>query len=332
MNVARAMSNTWDYRFAFRVERRDDVPVEFRVSYDRLVGTCGLPHFGLFSPAMEDPGFILSHWLPPKIILLFSESLVLFSLDTRSDQVLTFELGREDFLGYGFAEFLLNCWFTLYPGPAANSGVQIRFPSRASQHYVELARILLNWSEWENGAIRNSPQSSRAISGLPPKFSSFLEGHTEFGPVSEFFFQPATELRKKREETWANALLLVTRDSIVALSDNYRGESSQYGIEMTHLPLRCVRSVDWADPHDGRQSAITVCLKGAKTEQRLSWAVYSGLKPYAVRWVEAVESAVKALRREYSHPEELIEQRGQRTTQSTSLLGGAGNHGNSRSD
>jgi hypothetical protein len=326
------MSNTWDYRFAFRVERRDDVPIEFRGAYDRLVGTWGPPIFGLFSPAMEDPGFIFSRWLPPKLLLVFSESLALLSLDTRSDQVQIFELSRADFLGCSLGEFLLKCWFTLYPGPAADGGVQIRFPSRASQHYVELARIFLNWSDREDGTLRNPLRSSWPIPGLPPKFSNFLEGHTEFGPASEFFFQPATELRKKREQRWANVLLLITRDSIVALTDQHHRECSQYGIEMTYLPLRCLRSVDWADSHGGRQSAIKVCLKGAKTELRLSWLVYSDLKPYAVRWVEAVESSVKALRREYSNPEGLIELRGQCTTQSTSLLGGDSDHGNSRSD
>jgi len=323
------MSNTWDYRFAFRVERRDDVPAEFRSMYDRLLGTCGPPIFGLFSPALEDPGFIFSCWLPPKLILVFSESLALLSLDTHSDQALPFELSRQDFLGYGFAEFLLNCWFTLYPGPSSDAGVQIRYPSRATRHFMELARFLLNWSEREDGAVRNSLQSSRAISGLPPKFSSFLEAHTEFGPASEFFFQPATELRKKHEGKEANLLLVVSSKGIVALTDQYRRESSQYGIEMTHLPLRCVRSVDWADSHDGRQSAISVRLKGAKNELRLSWPVNSGLKPYAVRWVEAVESSVKAFRMEDSPPKRLVEPRGQYTTRSTS---GAGDHGNSRSD
>jgi len=332
MNAARAMSNTWDYRFAFRVERRDDVPAEFRGAYDRLVGTCGQPMFELFSPATEDPGFIFSHWFPPKLILIFSESLALLSLDPRSDQSQILELSRRDFLGYSLGEFLLKCWFTLYPGPSADGGLQIRFPSRAAQHYVELARFLLNWSGRGDEAVGNSLQPSRVIPGLPAKFSSFLESHAEFGPVSEFFFQPATELRKKRDERWANILLLITRDSIVALTDQYRGECSQYGIEMTHLPLRRVRSAGWTDPHDGCQPAITVCLQGAKTEQRLSWAVYSGLKPYALRWVDAVESAVKAFRREYSHPEELIEQRGHHSTPSTSLLGGAGDHGYSGSD
>jgi len=326
------MSNTWDYRFAFRAERRDDVPVEFRPAYDRRAGTHGLPHFGLFSPAMEDPGFIFSRWLPPKLLLVFSESLALLSLDTRSDQVQIFELSRTDFLGYSLGEFLLKCWFTLYPGPAADGGVQIRFPSRASQHYVELARILLNWSDREDGAVRSSLQSSRAIPGLPPKFSNFLEGHTEFGPASEFFFQPATELRKKREQRWANVLLLITRDSVVALTDQHRRECSQYGIEVTYLPLRCLRSVDWADPHDGRQSAITVCLKGAKTELRLSWPVFSGLKPYALRWVEAVESSVKTLGREKDRAKGLMQQRGGCTSASNSVPGLAGDHGNSRSD
>ena len=325
------MSNTWDYRFAFRVEGRDDVPAEFRGTYDRLLGTCGSPLFALFSPAMEDPGFILSRWLPPKLILLFSESLVLLSLDIRSDQVLTFELGREDFLGYGFAEFLLNCWFTLYPGSAADGGIQIRFPSRASQHYVELARILLNWSDREDRALRNSLQSSRAIPGLPPKFSSFLEGHTEFGPASEFFFQPATELRKKREERWANVLLLITPDTIVALTDQRCGECSQYGIEMTYLPLRCVRSVNWIESHNGRQAAIGVCLKGAKAELRHTWPVFSGLKPYALRWVEAVESSVNAVGREYNSPEGPAERRGEYSAEPGPLPGGNGDRGNSRS-
>ena len=326
------MSNTWDYRFAFPVERRHDVPGEFRGADDRLVGTCGLPMFGLFSPATEDPGFIFSHWLPPKLILIFSESLALLSLNPRSDQSQIFELSCLDLLCYSLGEFLLKCWFTLYPGTSADGGLQIRFPSRASPHYVELSRILLNWSERGGDAVENSLQASRAIPGLPPKFSSFLESHAGFGPVSELFFQPAPELRKERDERWANILLLMTRDSIVALTDQYRGECSQYGIEMTHLPLRRVRSAGWTEPHDGRQPAITVCLQGARTEQRLSWAAYSGLKPYARRWVDAVESAVKAFRREYSHPEEPIEQRGHHSSPCTCLLGGTGDHGYSGSD
>jgi hypothetical protein len=326
------VSNTWDYRFAFRVEGREDVPTEFRGTYDLRLGECGSPVFGLFSPAMEDPGFILSHWLPPKLILLFSESLVLLSLDPRSDQVLSFELSRQDFVGYSLGEFLLNCWFTLYPGPAADGGVQIRFPSRVSQHYVELARILLNWSDREDGALRNSLQSSRAIPGLPPKFSSFFEGHTEFGPASEFFFQPAMELRKKRGGRWANVLLLITWDGIVALTDQYRGESSQYGIEMTYFPLRRVTSVDWIESADGHEAEIQVCLRGIEAELRHSWPVFSGLKPNALRWSKAAESSVMALARQYNRPEASGGQRGEYESDSGPLQGRDSNHARSRSD
>ncbi len=103
------MSNTWDYKFAFHVHELGHVPIEFRSMYGRLLRKCGPPIFALSSPAMEDPGFIHSHRLPPRLILLFSEALAVLSLDTRSDGVLSFELCRQDFLGYGLAEFLLNC-------------------------------------------------------------------------------------------------------------------------------------------------------------------------------------------------------------------------------
>ena len=326
------MSNTWDYRFAFPVQEPGDVPSEFRSMYDRRLGECGSPVFGLFSPAMEDPGFILSHWLPPKLILLFPKSLSLLSLDTRSDQVLTFELSRNDFLGYGLAEFLLNCWFTLYPGPAADGGVQIRFPSRASQHYVELAHFLLDWSNGEDAAIQSRRQSPQGIPGLPPKFSNFLEAHPEYGPALEFFFQPNTELRKRPEEEWAALLLLVTPSSIVALTDRYRGRCSPYGIEMTYLPIKRVTSVDWTESRDGPHAAIEVCLKGAKTQLRVSWPIRSGLKPYAVRWIQAVESQTRALGGEGNWPGGLAGQGGEFANKPDSLHVGNGKYAKSRRD
>jgi len=326
------MSNTWDYRFAFRVQAPSDIPSEFRSMYDRLLETCGPPVFGLFSPAMEDPGFILSHWLPPKLILLFSESLAVLSLDSRSDQALTFELPREDFLGYRLAEFLLNCWFTLYGRPSGDEGIQIRFPSRAFQHFVEFARLLINWLERDGEAVQNQTQSSRAIPGLPPKFSSFLEAHTEFGPASEFFFQPATELRKKRQGRWANVLLLITRDSIVALTDQHRGECSQYGIEMTYFPLRRVTSVEWIESADGREAEIRICLRGIKSESCHSWPVLSGLKPYALRWSKAAESSLIAMAKDYNPPEASGGQGGEYESDSGPLQGRDSNHARSRSD
>jgi len=300
------MSNTWDYRFAFRTERRDDVPIEFRGAYDRLLEAWGPPIFGLFSPAMEDPGFIVSRWHPPKLILVFSESLTVLSLDRQSDQVVTYELNRQDSLGYGVADFLLNCWLTLYPGASPDSGMQIRFPSRASQHYVELARLLLNWLEcrWEPGLNQDPP--SCVITGLPPKFSSCLETHPEFGPAKEFFFQPAIELRKTRGEKWANLLLAITPKGIVALTDQYRRECSPYGIEITYLPLARVRSVDWCESSDGHRTAIEIHLEGVNTGLCQTWPIFPGLNPYALRWIEAVKSQVKVMAKEHDHPAGLM--------------------------
>jgi hypothetical protein len=300
------MSNTWDYRFAFRAERRDDVPVEFRGAYDRLLEAWGRPIFGLFSPAMEDPGFILSRWHPPKLILVFSESCTVLSLDRQSDQVATFELNRQDFLGYGVADFLLNCWLMLYPGVAADSAVQIRFPSRACQHYGELARLLLNWLECRWEPSRNEDPPSRAIPGLPPKFLSCLEAHIEFGPPKEFFVQPALEIRKKQGGKWANLLLVITPKGIVALTDQYRRECSPYGIEITYLPLARVRSVDWCESNDGHRTAIEVHLEGVSTRLCKEWPILPGLSPYALRWIEAVKPQVKVICKEYSRADGLM--------------------------
>jgi len=302
------MSNTWEYRFAFHIETREDVPIEFRSAYERLLETHRSPIFSLFSPAMNDPVFIFSRWLPPRLIVLFSECLVVLSLDTRSDQVEKFECSRQELLGYGGAEFLLTCWFTLYPGPSRKEGMQIRFPSRASEKFETLARLLLDWLEGDGedaapglspaiAALKGgaAPQPFLAIPGLPKKFSSFLDSHTEFGPASEFFFQPAMDHRGKGQRRWPNLLLVAASKGIVALTDERRGGTSEYGIEMTYLPLRRVRLVDWMEPSGGGPASIRLCVKGAKVEMLLSWPVFGGLKSYALRWSKGVESLVNAL-------------------------------------
>jgi hypothetical protein len=297
------MSNTWDYRFAFHVETPEDVPVEFRSSYDRLLETHSSPMFSLFSPAMNDPVLIFSRWLPPRLILLFAERLVVLSLDTRSDQVEKFECSRQDLLGYGRAEFLLTCWFTLYPGPSGEERMQIRFPSRASEKFEGLAHLLLDWLEGDGEALSNPLQSPPAIPGLPKKFSTFLEAHTEFGPASEFFFQPTMDHRGKGQRRWPNLLLVTASKGIVVLTDERRGGTSEYGIEMTYLPLRLVRLVDWMEPPNSGAASIRVYLKGGKVEMVLSWPVFAGLKSYALRWSRGVESSVKALTSAHDRPQ-----------------------------
>lgn len=284
------MSNTWDYRFAFRIQGRNDVPSEFQRTYDRLLEAYGPPVFGLFTPAMEDREIILSRWLPPKVIVLFQESLAILSLETRSDHVITFELCRQDFLGFGLAEFLLNCWFNLYPGNPPDDKLLIRFPSPSANHFQQLAGFLQTWCVGVETIREGGARRSRWTLGLPTKFSNFIENHPELQQASELFFQPAMKLRQEREGDWSNLLLLVGPKHIVALSDQYRGKSSQYGIEMTCLPLQRVSCINCVGSGNDHQAAIQTYLKGMKVQSRISWPVFSGLEPYALRWVEAVNS------------------------------------------
>jgi hypothetical protein len=324
------MSNTWDYRFAFHVETPKDVPGEFRSAYDRLLDTRSIPIFSLFSPAMNDPVFIFSRWLPPRLILMFSESLVVLSLDTRSDQVQEFDCSRQDLLAYGWAEFLLTCWFSFYPGPSGEERLQIRFPSRASQKFEGLAWLLLDWLEgegevatpvfslanaapslrtWQAPKGSPTPQLSSTIPGLPKKVSSFLEAHPEFGPASDFFFQPAMDHRGKGQKRWPNLLLATASKGIVVLTDERQGATSEYGLEMTYLPLRRVCLVDWMEPSGGRAASIRVCLKGRKVEMVLSWPVFGGLKSYALRWSRGIESMVNTLASQHDCPPSWSERR-----------------------
>ncbi len=197
---------------------------------------------------------------------------------------------------------------------------------------MEFTRSLINWLEPDGEAVQNQTQSSRAIPGLPPKFSSFLEAHTEFGPASEFFFQPATELRKKREGRWANVLLLITRNSIVGLTDQHRGECSPYGVKVTYSPLRRVTSVEWIESAEGQEAEIRIFLRGIKSKLCHSWPVFSGLKPYALRWSKAAEYSVKALAGEYNRPKASGGKRGEYESDSDPSQGRDSNHAKSRSD
>jgi hypothetical protein len=287
------MSNTWDSRFSFYVKGREDVPVEFQGAYDRLIDPYGPPAFGLFSPAMEDSGLIVSRWLPPWLIMSFSDAFALLSLDTKSDQVRSLIIGRHDFLGYGLAEFLLKCWFTLHVGCSPEARTEVRFPSRTSEYYWELSRSLLNWCGAESACIGTASQPIIELPGLPAKFASFLETHSEVGDVSEFFFQPAIDSRSKRQESFANLLLLMTPNGIVALGDQYRRERSELGIAMTWLHLRRVRLAEWVERTDSNSATLRISLQGTGSHSEVSWPVFSGLRPYALRWIDAVNHKVE---------------------------------------
>ncbi len=290
------MSHTWDYKFAFYVETTLDVPPEFRNAYDRLVASYGPPDFALFSPALEEYRFWISSWLPPRMILLFPESLVLLSLETQSDQVSSFEWSHDDLLGYGEADYLLNCWFTLYPSHSGDGGVRVRFPARASDKFMCLAHVIHQWLEREGDSFNNLLQLPMPIPGLPSKFLSFIEAHSEMGQPSEFFFQPAMEHRGKGYRRWANLLLIVGMNGIFVLADECRGGSVDYGLDMTYLPLHRVRKVDWME-QEGHPPSIRIYLKGGMGELALSWPVFTGLKAYALRWSKVTNSLANALTR-----------------------------------
>ncbi len=294
------MSNTWEYRFAFRVEGGNDIPAEFRSTYERLGKANGRPVYSLFTPSVKEHAFIVSRWIPPKLILVFQESIAVLSLDLHSSQVHAFEQSRSDFLGFGLAEFLLNCWFTLYPGDPAQGPIEVRFPSRAIQHYWELSGLLLKWCNEEEGASGMGLQSLNRLEGLPAKFASFLHSHPELGTIFEFFFQPAMEGRAREGQSFANLLLLMTSKGIFALGDQHHHKRSEYGIEMTYLAARRLRTAGWIEPANSQSGVIEVSMHGATTSSRLSWPAYKGLQPYASRWIQAVNRSIKASEQEHT--------------------------------
>ena len=298
------MSNAWDCKFAFYIKAMDDVPREFQDAHRRLVEACGRPAFAVFSPAIEVGRFLFSHWLPPRLILLFPDYLMVLSLETRSNQVQTLDWSSEELLGYGQAEFEADCWFTLYPRASSDQGVQIRFPSQAAGKFTELGRLLRKWLEPQDETLTNLVQFP--LPGLPKKLMNFLEAHDECRPLSEFLFQPAMDHRGTQRQRWPNLLMLATISGIVVLTDVNRGKPCEFGIEMTYLPIQRVRLVDWMEPRDGRRASMRVCLKGKNGESVLSWPVYPGLKPYALRWSTVVNSMAAARATPKSHSETVL--------------------------
>jgi hypothetical protein len=284
------VSNTWEYKFAFHACGREDIPTEFRNGYDQLVHLHGQPVFGLFTPAVEESGRILSRWLPPRVIWLFGDSLAVASLDVRSDQVFMTEWRRANLLGYGLAQFLLHGWFSLYPNDPPEEKFVIRFPPQAARHFDELGTVLTNWCLEGERRTDISTRQPITLPGIPNKFASFLQGHPRLASSQVFFFQPAMELRGRGERRWANLLLLANLESIVVLSDQYRRESSPFGVELTFLPLKKVGSARWCESPDGHAAVLQVALQGSNCRLLLSWQIFGGLKPYALRFLEAVDA------------------------------------------
>jgi hypothetical protein len=288
------MSIIWDYRFAFRLQGWEDVPTEFRRTYKNVVAAQGKPVWGLFSPSLEEGNFLVGRRTPPCLWLVFGNGLSLLSLHAQSNEVSTWEVPRQDFLGYGLVEFLLDCSFSLYLGSSQGEPVRVRFPSRAWEKYQELAQLLQTWmiDETHPDSAPGQPGQGRRLAGLPPKFTRFIDAYPEIGNVQEEFFQPRLVFSRRRGEEWPNLWLLLTSKAIVVLCDQSPRGWSEYGVEACFFPLASVRSADWVEGTDADRGTVRIHLKAVTRRADVSWIVFSGLKFYVLRWVEALHAAL----------------------------------------
>jgi hypothetical protein len=291
-------SNTWEYRFAFRIRSEEDVPVEFRSTFRDLTRGGSDPALAFFSPALKEGHYLTSRWTPPRLWLVFPDSLAVLSLDLRSDAVSKFLLQQSDLLGFGHAEFLLNCWFSIFPGPDNGGPFEIRFPSRAEEKYQDLLRMLTGWCCKDNAGLRNRPSESRlSLAGLPPKFEYLLERYPETGPILEMFYQPRMIFGRRKAGEWPNVLFLLTPNLIIVLSDEYRGRWSEFGVRSLYFPLARLKLAEWVDGSAPDCGQIRIHLEGASRQTSVSWPFFRGLKPYARRLLEAIEVAQAVLLR-----------------------------------
>lgn len=289
------MSNTWEYRFAFKIGSRQDVPEEFLNIYDEMVHSHGPVISGLFTPALEEGGRLLARWVPPKLILLFKDVLTVLALDIRSNQVLASSWRQEEFLGYGMADFMLRCWFSIYPGEAQEPRTVVAYPSTAVTKFEEFASELLHWCSQGLSVPGENTRGLADLEGLPMTFGGFLRAHLGLDEHTACFFQPTIQHHKKLNKgIWPNLLMLSNSARIVILSDQRGMNVSLFGMEMTYLPLAHVTSVGWTPGTDIQASSIYVNLQSTSNHLRLSWHVFEGLQPYAISWVRTVENTIQA--------------------------------------
>lgn len=289
-----SVSNTWDYRFAYRLEELTDVPPEFRNSFLATCRSRGRPSWALFLPAMQIFSLRVPGQIPPRVVLMFSDSLALLSLDPEQDRVLSFTVDRAGFLGYGLGEFLLQCWITVYGGIQGEGTARIRFPSYCMDKYEQLAKLLFGWCQ-----VKPAPEPpteptvtnrKTLLRELPPQFSGFLRHHAEFGKVSHHFLQTPAGPPSRTKSQWPTLLLALTPTGILALSDEYAGRPCEWGLEATVLPLRSLARAEWVEEAGSRPPAVRVHFRGAHQPASFTWRVFGGLRPDGVSWVQAVNS------------------------------------------
>ncbi len=294
------MSNTWEYRYAFRVHAFEDVPPEFRSAYTNLAEREGDPVLSFFSPALQEGHLLMSRGTPPRLWVVFPKSLALFSLDRKSDEVASFKLPREDFCGFGHREFLLNCCFSVYPGISESEPIEVHFPSRAEEKYQDLAKVFVGWFDKQSpiAAWPGHSDPGDLLAGLPAKFAHLIERHPEFGNVTESFFQPRMVFGRRSGGEWPNFSLLLTSEAVVVLTDQYRERWSPYGVEFLYFPLGHVQLAEWVETEGTDRGGIRVYLEGASRHLSICWNVFRGLKPYALRWLRSVEFSIKSSERD----------------------------------
>jgi hypothetical protein len=287
------MSNTWEYRYAFRVHALEDVPPEFRGAYTNLAEKEGDPVLSFFSPALQEGHFLVSRWTPPRLWVVFPNALALLSLDRKSDEVASFKLQRDDFCGFGHREFLLNCCFSVYPGVGEGQPIEVHFPSRAEEKYQDLVKVIVGWFDKQSPIAAGPGRSDTGdlLAGLPAKFTHLIERHPEFGNLTEIFFQPRMVFGRRSGGEWPNFSLVLTSEAIVVLTDQYRERWSPYGAEFLYFPLGRVQLVEWVETEGTDRGEIRVYLEGASRHMSICWSVFRGLKPYALRWLRAVRRA-----------------------------------------
>jgi hypothetical protein len=295
---SRVGSNTWAYQHAFQIRFPEDVPPEFCNEYRKSCDQHGLPIVAFFSPTVCTlPADSLAA-SPPRIVLLFPDVLKVLTITSESTAAVIFEVKRSRFFAHGIAEFMLDCWFTVYYSTDALASARFVFPGRAAEFYRWLSQSLWTWSthEAEPCDVRAETLSFFPLGRWPHKFSHFLQTHPEINLRQHSFLQTALSVSKSHTPFWPNLLLASADDKIVVLCDQYDSYPSKYGLEATFLPLAGVKLVAWVERAIRRQASIAIDAEQQGRSFHFSWPACTQLKSSALNWIDWTNSIVAQAR------------------------------------
>jgi hypothetical protein len=291
-------SNPWVYQHAFRIRFPEDVPPEFRDEYGKSCNQQGLPIMAFFSPAVCPLAADSMAASPPRIILLFPDVLQVLAVANESTAAVILEVKRSRFFAHGIAEFMLDCWFTMYYSADAPASARFAFPVRAAEFYRCLSQFLWTWSTRgaERYDMRAETLSFCRFGRWPHKFSHFLQNHPEINLRPQSFRQTALSVSKSHTPFWPNLLLGSGDDKIVVLCDQYDGYPSKYGLEATFLPLGVVNHVTWIERTIRRQASIAIDVEQQDRKIQFFWPACPQLKSNALNWIEWTNSILTQAR------------------------------------